>query len=184
MIIYHKLFWSLSCYTVWIKQTNKTNSQKDKTQKNLKPSPYLLLSLGEGSRCLVLTSHPRSLSWLLSVTFTVGFQIFYIGCSIMYCIGEGHMPVVTSWSELTKVTNMLSRTIDPFPVFLIPAKKESISELPLLCDLLFPYLLCYMVVVFMPGIMQWIRLGGGNLKLWNHLICLFTEQILLNIYIF
>lgn len=29
------------------------------------------------------------------------------------------MPVVTSWSELTKVTNMLSRTIDPFPVFLI-----------------------------------------------------------------
>lgn len=34
------------------------------------------------------------------------------------------MPVVTSWSELTKVTNMLSRTIDPFPVFLIPAKKE------------------------------------------------------------
>lgn len=124
MIIYHKLFWSLSCYTVWIKQTNKTNSQKDKTQKNLKPSPYLLLFLGEGSRCLVLTSHPRSLSWLLSVTFTVGFQIFYIGCSIMYCIGEGHMPVVTSWSELTKVTNMLSRTIDPFPVFLIPAKKE------------------------------------------------------------
>lgn len=40
------------------------------------------------------------------------------------------MPVVTSWSELTEVTNVLSRNIDVFPVFFIPAKK-SISKLAL-----------------------------------------------------
>lgn len=71
----------------------------------------------------------------------VGFQIFAVGRSFMYCTGEGYKEIAISWFlqvailERTKITNMRSSSLP----------KE--AALPMYCILPFPCVRCCLTVV-------------------------------------